>query len=706
MLNLLLRSYRWLGCAKLNIRLIGGLLTIIATLLLVPAVIRAYEDEQEVAQRSKAILTQHCFRCHGQNGVASKNIFILNHKRLLADRVVVPKDAKSLLLKMVESGAMPLGGPKLAESDQEVLRTWVRQGALDWDEEKAVVAPTTFLTESDILALIEKDLLRSSERSFPFLRYFSLAHLYNMGESREELANYRIGLAKLLNSLSWQRQITVPQPIDAAKTIFRIDLRDYGWTVETWDRILAAYPYGIRILEADRILRVTGSKLPYVRADWFVATASIPPLYHDLLALPRTVAELEKMLGVEAARNIAQERNVVRAGLRNSGVSQNNRALERHISTFGAYWKSYDFANNRDSQNIFKDPLRFNAVGGEIIFNLPNGMQAYFLVNSENQRIDEAPIAVVADRNNPNDPIIRNGRSCMSCHFAGMKTFKDDVRAVILAQPLSNFDREKVLALYPTQDLLDQLLTEDQNRFRYAVEQAGGKLSANVQTEPINAMARRFEAELSAAQAAAEVGLDIQEFRALIRRNRQLSAQGLEQLLVADGGFKRDAWERLFGDLVSELRLGDYIPGSEIALRLQGTRINSSTSALTLANSASTTTTIITGRVDPVELLRTAKTILLHSRTTFLNPAQVENELRRHTDFQALQLNIVKDRQAADLIMELDRPLFTFTFTFNVTDRQTSLVVASGKVTAFDGNLAAPKIAKEFTKQLRAVRPR
>ena len=85
---------------------------------------------------------------------------------------------------------------------------------------------------------------------------------------------------------------------------------------------------------------------PFIRADWFIATASLPPLYHDILDLPKTDRELETQLEVNVAENLknAPSVRVWRAGFNNSGVSVNNRIVERHKSRYGAYWKSYDFA--------------------------------------------------------------------------------------------------------------------------------------------------------------------------------------------------------------------------------------------------------------------------------------------------------------------------------------------------------------------------
>ena len=72
------------------------------------------------------------------------------------------------------------------------------------------------------------------------------------------------------------------------------------------------------------------SDIPSVHVDWFVAQASLPPLYHDLLSLPLTDRELETRLEVDVAQNLlnAPGVRVWRAGTNNSGVSTNNRVLE------------------------------------------------------------------------------------------------------------------------------------------------------------------------------------------------------------------------------------------------------------------------------------------------------------------------------------------------------------------------------------------
>lgn len=663
----------------------------------------AVADSQ--ALRARDILKQRCFQCHGANGVARKNIFVLDRERLLSSKTVIPGDTSSPLLKVIESGAMPMGGPELPDEEKAALGKWIADGAADWEKaeeaaDKQNFDKRTFLTESGSLALIRDDLLRAQVRSRPFLRYFSLAHLYNAGVPDDEMETYRVALAKLVNSLSWHREITQPTAIDAARTIFRVDLRDYNWTAATWDTIIAAYPYAIRTEQSQTIAQLSGAALPYIRADWFAATASVPPLYHDMLALPKTAQELEQQLGINTRRDLEEEKNVARAGLRTSGVSQNNRVLERHASPHGAYWKSFDFRSSLGDQNIFTDPIRLNPAGGEIIFNLPNGLQAYLLVDALSRRINEAPIAIVADRNNADDPVIRNGRSCMSCHYEGAQGFKDDVRPVVRGSISASFDREKALAIYPAQETLDQLIGRDRERFQKAAAATGG-LARSPQAEPVNALARRFLAEMPVAQAAAEAGLGAREFQFRVAGSARLMELGYGQLLVAGGGIKRDAWDRNFGDLVRELELGEYAGTVIVLQRSFSERLLDRAFASARPGAGNRPVSVT---ADPASIMRSARTISVRSMTVYLEAEELESELRKRPEFKSLELVIVKDEQLADIRIDINRAEFSFNYVFSALNPQTKIVVASGKVTAWNGGFAAPEIAKDFLKQLQAAR--
>ena len=520
-------------------------------------------SQQQVAQDAYAIFEQSCFICHGPTG-SFKETLLIEHNALIQNGTVDPgnPDASELYNRLVTTETakrMPLGQPQLSTQAIDTIRNWILAGAPDW-----AAAPTTggdFISPSEVLNTIETHLMSLSAFDRAFARYFTLTHLYNAGVTPSILQEYRKALYKLVNSLSWGGTVINPQPIDSQETIFYIDLRHYEWDVnDAWTQIEGAYPYHISFdastqttlkAQLERLQTETKSNIPSVHVDWFVATAATPPLYHDLLSLPLTARELETRLGVDVARNIstAPGVRVWRAGFNNSGVSNNNRMVERHAFRDGAYWKSYDFAGNVGTQNIFTHPLDFTHDGGEVIFNLPNGLQGYYLVDGSGLRLNEAPINIVS---NPaaSDPTVRNGISCLGCHTEGMKTFEDQVRPVIESNINPTYDKAQALRLYVEKSEMDVLLQEDMERYRVALDATGGAFE---DIEPISRFHEAFQGDVDAAYAAAVVGLETEAFLQQIRENVGLQNAGLLVLDSPNGTMKRDAWTSNFRDIVFAL---------------------------------------------------------------------------------------------------------------------------------------------------------
>ena len=388
----------------------------------------------------------------------------------------------------------------------------------------------------------------------------------------------------MVNSLSWGLDVINPIPIDPQATIFYIDLRHYEWDrIDAWTKIEDEYPYHISFdapaqsalrNQLGRLQTQMKTDVPSVHIDWFIATASTPPLYHDLLSLPLTDRELETRLEVDVARNLinAPGVRVSRAGFNNSGVSNNNRVVERHTSRYGAYWKSYDFAGSVGTQNIFTHPLNFTHDGGEAIFNLPNGLQGYYLVNASGSRLDEAPINIVS---NPaaSDPTVRNGLSCIGCHTEGMKTLEDQVRSVIESNTNPPYNKAQALRLYVEKSDMDARVSGDMERYRGALEATGGAIGG---VEPISRFHEAFQGAVDAAYAAAVVGLETETFRQNIRENRGLQNVGLLVLDSQNGSVQRDTWTSSFRDVMYALdypqQVGeppvvttpDVIPGTQV----------------------------------------------------------------------------------------------------------------------------------------------
>lgn len=110
---------------------------------------------------------------------------------------------------------------------------------------------------------------------------------------------------------------------------------------------------------------------------------------------------------------------------------------------------------------------------------------------------------------------------------------------------------------------------------------------------------------------------------------------------------------------------------------------------------------------NPKTLLRNARIVYVAVHTGFIEEVQLQNELRKRPEFETWQMAIVdgwKKQDVADIIIDIDRPLFTYIFTYQITSRSTGIVLATGKVTAFDGNFAAPMLAKRIIEEMKVAR--
>ncbi len=494
-------------------------------------------------RQALAVLTRHCASCHGGAGKAKGGFgYVLDRHRLVSEGQVIPgKALVSPLYQRIHDGEMPPPGKgrTFSPDDAALLARWIDRGAPAWD----ALLPTQSLSPAEVLRLVRADRQALPARQRRFVRYLSLA-----GLPPTDHETLRRAVAKLVNSLSWHARLAVPVAIDPGRVVLRLDLRDYRWTAPPWDRLAAGHPY-----------RLAEDEPAVLRADWFVATASRPPFYHDLLALPGTASALERQLGVDAADSRAND-TALRAGFNNSGVARSNRVLERHDSLHGTYWRSFDFSDNRGRQNIFEFPLGpepgpagFRAAGGEMIFHLPNGLQGYFVVDADGRRIDRAPGEIVSDPQRP-DRIVETGLSCIGCHARGILPKEDQVRAHVRknARAFGADVRDSVFALYAPAATLRRRIAEDNRRFGAALKSLGIGLDDR---EPVLAVVLRYEETLDLARAATELGVPVDRLQAHVRGAPELG-RTLGPLLAARGSVQRavfeDAFPGLFRDLAAK----------------------------------------------------------------------------------------------------------------------------------------------------------
>ncbi|MFZ6182633.1 hypothetical protein [Nannocystis pusilla] len=521
----------------------------------------------ETRAATEGILRARCGACHDGGQTQGKFGGVSDLDGLIAAGYVVRgAAADSLLFQRIARGEMPVGADDLPADEQATIERWIdvctpaEEAAEDVElTQKPGCLDNEFVVQDDVLAEILADLTLLDSARQRTTRYVTFAHLHSAGFCEEQLEGYRHAFAKLINHLSLAPAIRVPEAIDEARTIYRIDLVDYGWTADTWAQITAADPYAIafRSDDARKIQQAAEVELFSVKGDWFIEAASQPPLYHTVLGIPGTRTELEGELGVDVDANILAELEldhdeVLRAGFRDSKVSRSNRVIERHqvpSADYRAYWLSYDFADNEDEKDIIVRPLDFVEDGGEIIFTLPNGLQGYMIVDGAGARIDRAPIAIVHDGEVPEEPEVINGLSCMSCHSEGMRRATDEVRGY--AESNTVFDaaqQEQIAKLYAPQDVFDRAQQRDIETFAASLAKTGsaGRVGGY---EPVMAAHIAFELDVDLRRAAAEFGISRDELLKNLSR--------LEGLVGLDRStLRRDAFENGFAAAACVLKLG------------------------------------------------------------------------------------------------------------------------------------------------------
>jgi hypothetical protein len=105
---------------------------------------------------------------------------------------------------------------------------------------------------------------------------------------------------------------------------------------------------------------------------------------------------------------------------------------------------------------------------------------------------------------------------------------------------------------------------------------------------------------------------------------------------------------------------------------------------------------------NPSAILAAARTIFVRSNTVYVKRKAVESALHGRREFREYGLVVTKNETEADLILEIDRSLFTLEYPFTVIDRKTRIVVASGNVTSLFGTIAG-KISSSIVKQFKSV---
>jgi serine/threonine-protein kinase len=430
-----------------------------------------------------------------------------------------------------------------------------------------------------------------AERQRAATRYLTLHVTKSAGIDQDDLEVLRLALDKVVNSLSRSPVITRTVPIDDGRLVYRLNLEDIGLPTDVFERAIQDfYPFGQSFTEtaSDPVSRQNAethavlagemrTPVYLLRADWFVATAVLPVPYARFMQFAANRTALDERLGIDVVANV-QAAKVVRSGFRNSGVSSSNRIIERHTQANGlAYWISYDFASSDAERSIFANPLgpviaatpepkTFAHDGGEIIFQLPNGLLGFYLADAAGKAIDKGPLNIVSHAESPPQfsSAIVNGISCFDCHALGLIDKKDEVRSFVQANVEDFMPQQlsKVMQLYVKKALFTRSIDRDNDIYREALEDLQ---IDETKPEPINLVYRIYNRSLDRTQAAAELGIPPAKVDELLAREPFKTAW---ISLTSDDSISREAFNLLYGQALQESKptvtgrepaVGDYL---------------------------------------------------------------------------------------------------------------------------------------------------
>lgn len=431
------------------------------------------------------------------------------------------------------------------------------------------------------LAIIQQDLAQFPEGDKEYIRYFTL---YSMQHDPELVKKGYFALNFWIHSLSNQGIIRLPQLVENSHgTLFRIDIRDYGWELQSIEDVSVAEPY-IREPWIDHqiysAIRLENGN-PLIRGDWFIDATSTPikqidndenVLYYTLIYGQHTPknrqefydfwrADIAKIEGKKSLlKDIKQQTSLVQQLLvkeGKSGVALNNRVLARAPTEFGYLWETSDFKNSNGVRDVVHNlepgvMVHSQADAGELIVSDQNGLQKYFIVDKAGNRADVAGVDVAFDRTNPRDIRVMTGRSCVECHAAGINAANNVLANDILVSnklKYSNYDTKIKIDTAYLATIIDRktrqpvlkisnLIQEDSDRYDQAVFNVNG-ISSTENAAIFRDVLNWYNQDVTLAQAARECGVTIQEFQ----DKTEGSVNGFINSLRDGGTVTRQEWE-------------------------------------------------------------------------------------------------------------------------------------------------------------------
>jgi hypothetical protein len=487
----------------------------------------------EALDQIAGFLERNCSECHSDVepegfGGAIELSNLINSGQIISGA----GDISGLVSRLRYGDSLP-GHAQLAVSGEET--TQLARLIDEYEGAEQPCAPPPFVDRDALYAAMLDDIRQQPPEDRPFVRYLGLTYATNAGACGSRYFGLTSLASELVNGLSLEPTITAPRSLPNAlgsELVYAIDLRDYGWSrpldadgdgdaevADAWQAIAAeigAYALELTGVEADELAAHTQSATPYAPLNAVVSAVATGPLYYALTGLGNDAFEAAVRLGVDLPAD-GTDAGLQRAGLVASRSMPARVATRLEQSAFPgrAYWLLEDVPTESAgaASAPFADPLRFGAEGHQIIFQLPNGLQAYAIASNDGATISEIPSCFGCS-----DPRALNAVTCQLCHGSGLLAMQDQVRPFALANPdlYPIADRARIQAEYLPAEELGALLEQDSQRHLAAREAAG--VSAGTPNVIPGVFYEFLRRALGPEEAAAELGVSEAQLRQALLR--------------------------------------------------------------------------------------------------------------------------------------------------------------------------------------------
>ncbi|HKO89971.1 MAG TPA: hypothetical protein VJU61_02400, partial [Polyangiaceae bacterium] len=386
-------------------------------------------------------------------------------------------------------------------------------------EEVATLCEGQSLSFDEMFRLLLDDLRQIDLDDRVFIRYLSLMSRFNAGVCSADLAVDRQALAEVVNLLSINSRIVLPQAINSDETLYRIDLRDYDWDravtvantdsvtdyVDVWEAIADVSPFSMPFVgvTAESVTAQTNTLFSFMDAAALIDIASTGSLYYAAIGVDST-RSLDDFLqnGLGLVGTSLQATDSVWAGIEQSRISRGPQlATRRQLGVREGYvWESRSARD--EGASLLANPLALPLGEASVIFSLPNKLWGFVVADPTGAVAFDATVLDV----NQNNFRAISAISCLDCHSQGLVPIVDEVLPFVVANRTS-FDQQTfadVQSKFVTNAELERLMNGDNAERREALDALSIPAGSR---DPVSQVYLAFDRDLDLARAAGELGV-------------------------------------------------------------------------------------------------------------------------------------------------------------------------------------------------------